>query len=297
MAAGLKLQSPSNGENRDTAINDDTGKTMQTGSGVGLKQNLEQYGSGDVIMTDRQLISGVHEVGMKTGKNQLLVHDGDENSVNQNGSAYVEDALELPRSAEATEAAEEQTKPNTIDGEIITLPEQSSRTPTVPDFEDVNFESMFNDNGTGDDNDQMDFDLGFANDTNTDHDFLNDSTFENINMTNEDVKNLNSTSNEDINTLLPGLESYVNAGDDFSLTDIPASNSAALPNASNMSGTTDPAILGPMEQAPIESNFDDFFASGNYMDGGGDDDTAGDGGFGDFDDSWFGTEADKPDGL
>lgn len=255
----------------------------------------EENDSKDVTMTNGQWSSGGKENGIEIGEIELSVLGGEDTVMKPRMDAGIDDAVAAAISVEAPEIAKEQTKTDPIDDETTTQPAHSSGTPTVPDFQDVNFESMFNDSGTADDNDQMDFDLGFVNDTNTDQDFLNESAFENITINNEDVKNLTTTSNEDINTLLPGLENYVNAGNDFSLTDIPASNSPALPDAANMSGLTDTTVSAPLEQAPLESNFDDFFASGNYMDAGGDEDMGGDGGFGDFDDSWFGTDVNKPD--
>ena len=270
---------------------------VTTNSEESLRQEkLEKNDSEDGTMTNGQWNSGGQEKEIETGNVQLSVLGREESVMKPKTDAGLDDAIAAAISFGAPETTKEQTNVDPIDDVTTTQPGRSSGTPTIPDFQDVNFESMFNDSGTADDNDQMDFDLGFTNEANTDQDFLNDSAFENITRSNEDVKNLNTTSNEDINTLLPGLENYVNAGDDFSLTDIPASNSTALPNAANMSGITDAAVSAPLEQAPLESNFDDFFASGNYMDGGGDEDMGGDGGFGDFDDSWFGNDVNKPDG-
>ncbi len=296
VAAGLKTHSPVNEEDISPAVNEST-EAMQTDSGDILAKESEKVASEDVIMTNGQSDSvGLEETAIGTGDGQALVIDRDAQRAKHQADTAVDDAVKLAVSLEPTETAAEQTNPNPIGEETTIQPGHSSESPTVPDFEDVNFESMFNDNATAADNDQMDFNLGFTNDTNTDQDFLNDSAFENMAMSNEDIKNLNTTSNEDLNTLLPGLENYVNAGDDFSLTDIPPPNPTTLPTTTNIIATAAPAATAPVEQAPIESNFDDFFASGNYMDGGGDDDMGADGGFGDFDDSWFGTECSKPDG-
>lgn len=296
-AAGLKVHSPINREETgtDAAVHENL-ETMQTSSGESREKDLEKVGPEDVIMANVQPYSAAEEEArMESEVLQFPAHDGDEHTPKHKINSAADDPVGLVASVEPAEIAKEQKTPNpTV--EETTQPVQLPESPTVPDFEDVNFESMFNDSGTAGDNDQMDLDLGFTNDTNTAQDFLNDSAFDDMTMSNDDVKNLNTTSNEDLNTLLPGLENYVNAGDDFSLTGIPESNSIALPNPTGVTGTTGPAGTVPVEQAPIESNFDDFFASGNYVDGGGDEDMGGDGAFGDFDDSWFGTEVGKPDG-
>ena len=294
-AAGLKPPSPSYRENSDTLVKGD----MNIESGEKMNREPEKNDAEDVIMTNGQSNSGTHdETGIENGENQVETHERNENLATSKLNVGVGDVVGLTALVEAPENTKEQTKPGQTDFEATTQPAQALGTPTIPDFQDVNFESMFNNDEEANGNDQMDFDLDFATDTNTAEDFLNHSAFENITMSNEEVKNLN-TSNEDINALLPGLENFVNAGDEFSLTDIPASNSAVLHETNNGSGTTNPAtsaIVAPVEQAPIESNFDDFFASGNYMDEGGDDDMGGDGRVGDFDDAWFATDINKSDG-
>lgn len=297
-AAGLKVHSPNNQEEKGTdAAGRENLETMQMSSGESGEKSLKKIGTDDVIMANVQPYSAAEEkAGMEAEALHFPVHDGDEHTLKHKMNPAADDPVGLVASVEPTETAKEPKTPNPTVGEP-TQPVPPPESPTVPDFEDVNFESMFTDSGTAGDNDQMDLDLGFNNDANTAQDFLNDSAFDSMTMSNDDAKNLNTTSNEDLNTLLPGLENYVNAGDDFSLAGIQQSNSIALPNPTGGIGTTGPAATtAPMEQAPIESNFDDFFASGNYLDGGGDDDMGGDGAFGDFDDSWFGTEVAKPDG-
>ena len=292
-AAGLKTPSPSHAEQKAAPANVEV-NTMYFESAENLHKEQESHVTENAIMTNGQPDPETQEViGMGIGENEPSTHGGNENLATSMMGTGVEIDVGSLETAETTEEAKMQTKPDQKVFEATTQPEQTSGTPTMPDFQDVNFESMFNDNGTADDNDQMDFDLDFGNDTNTAEEFLNDSAFENITMSNEEVKNLN-TSNEDINTLLPGLESYVNAGGDFSLTDVPASN-PAVPEVTSKSEMTNLAVAAPVEQAPIESNFDDFFASGNYMDEGGDDDLNGDGGFGDFDDAWFATDLNNTD--
>ena len=295
VAAGLKPQSPGDGETRATPQNEKV-ENAQTESEQSLRKELANLDSEDVIMVNGDLDTGVGGVGAEDMKIQLAPKIGDEDVAKQNADVDANHNAGLIISGEPMESAGDQMKSNKENEHDATRPVQSSGTPPVNDFQDINFESMFDDNGTTGDNDQIDFDLGFTNDTNMDEEFLNDSAFENITMSNEAAKDLNSTSNEDINTLLPGLENYVNAGDDFPISDNPAAHSVVTPYSGGMSKPTDAAAVASVEQAPLESNFDDFFASGTYMDGGGDDDMGEDGGFGDFDDSWFGTDVGKTDG-
>ena len=158
------------------------------------------------------------------------------------------------------------------------------------------FESMFNDLEPASNTEGLDFDLGFSTSAS---DLLNDSVFENIDMSNnEESASLNATSAEDINTLLPGLENYVNDGGDFSMIDLPMGNTMGDTAATvPMSGITeqvaasggdngDAGVGQSSEIAPMESNFDDLFGSGDWA-GDGD---MGDGAMVDFDDDWFNTD-------
>lgn len=154
---------------------------------------------------------------------------------------------------------------------------------------DLDFESMFNDTDLTGGDDDMNFGLDFSTDGNLNQDVLNDSAFANIEMTNADMSNLGATTSEDINTLLPGLENYVNAGADFS--NINLSVPSTLPETSQVGTVGAPAqVSAPSVVA--DSTLDDLFGSGDFaMDGTGDD-GMGTGTFGDledFDEDWFKT--------
>ncbi len=158
---------------------------------------------------------------------------------------------------------------------------------------DVDFESMFNDTDLTGGDANMDFGLDFSTDGNLHQDVLNDSAFENIEMSNADMSNLGATTSEDINTLLPGLENYVNAGTDFSNISIPVAST--LPETSQIApvGTSGASAQISAQPAVADSSLDDFFGSGDFsMDGVGDDGMDG-GTFGDlsdFDEDWFKTD-------
>ncbi|CAD6568022.1 MAG: hypothetical protein ASARMPRED_001386 [Alectoria sarmentosa] len=173
---------------------------------------------------------------------------------------------------------------------------------------ELDFESMFNDTDLTAGDGTMTFSLDFTSDANLNQDVLNDRAFENIEMSkdvlndsafekiemsNADLSNLGATTSEDINTLLPGLENYVNAGTDFSNINIPVASS--LPETSQITsvGTVGAPTQTSAQPAIVDSTFDDIFASGDFsIDGTGDDGMgAGNlGDFEDFDEDWFKTD-------
>ena len=170
----------------------------------------------------------------------------------------------------------------------LPVSEPSLETPTTANIRDANFESMFNDTQSAGADDSIDFGIDFGADNNMSQDMLNDNPF------GEDFTTMNAASNEDINTLLPGLENYVNAGD-FSMIDVPPATSAfSNPTATQITGTTAPTA--EMGGGATESSFDDlFFSSGDIGMGGSG--TGGDmggsenlGDFAEFDDQWFKTD-------
>ena len=158
------------------------------------------------------------------------------------------------------------------------------------------FESMFNDLENPSNPTSLDFDLGFPS---SGPDLLNDAAFESMipsTSNNDQTLNLPPATAEDIDSLLPGLDNYVNDGADFSMLDMNIPATAALPDASASIANTSAPALDPnatnegaqqMDSAPMESNFDDLF--GGSGDWGMDDDMGG-GTMGDFDEDWFKTD-------
>lgn len=140
-------------------------------------------------------------------------------------------------------------------------------TPTTANLRESDFETMFNDTEAVGGTQGLDQGLDFGLEFSVGAQGLNDVSFENSAMKDDDLTNLNTTSNEDINTLLPGLENYVNASDDFSIV-----GPAAGPTLPNSTGATANRTLTPQapEPIPTESNFDDLFSSDNFLDDGGD---------------------------
>ncbi|KAL8722233.1 MAG: hypothetical protein Q9181_007530 [Wetmoreana brouardii] len=216
-------------------------------------------------------------------------------------------AISLDREAPSTSAPTAPAAPEANNPPSTQLSEEApiSANPT-----DADFDSIFNDTDLPAATDDIDFDLAFsAEDATNPTDLLNESAFQNISIPTGDNQNANSTNashEEDITTLLPGLENYVNSSmghDDFaSAADIAIS--AGFPNsttdnqnpivgAKTTMGTGDAGsaaqIQSPIEAeaAPIESSFEDMFGIDSYMNGTGDDELAGSGEVGDFDEDWF----------
>ena len=157
---------------------------------------------------------------------------------------------------------------------------------------DLDFESMFNDTDLTGADDAMNFGLDFSSDENLNQDVLNEGAFANMEMSSADMPNLGATTSEDINTLLPGLENYVNAGTDFSNINI--SVPPPLPETSQGASVGTVSAPAQVSAAPVDadSSLDVLFGSGDFaMDGTGDD-GMGTGTFGDledFDEEWFKT--------
>lgn len=208
-------------------------------------------------------------------------------------SEQVAEKTEEKTAGKATEKVPNKS-PEKADPSATSIPQMSEpplidSAPTTHD--PAPFESMFNDLSPTQNGTNLDFDLGFS----TTDDLLD---FENIDMTNTvETANLNANQAEDINTLLPGLENYVNDSSDFSMIDLPmeplpGETAAAAP----VNGVTDGGIGGVtgvgegrhvVETAPMESNFDDLFGSAGDWSGDGD---LGDGAMVDFDEDWFKTD-------
>lgn len=170
------------------------------------------------------------------------------------------------------------------------------KTQASGNIKDLDFDSMFDDTvGDGGGNVEMDFDMDFPTHAGNSEALLIDDPFA-ANGIRGKTSALPAGPIEDIDSLLPGLESFANATDDFTMVDI-RSTSASAGSAVNMVPTSRPTVKsadGPPDLLPPGSNFDDmFFGSVDFPmeegngGGNGDDDF---GELGDFDESWFRTD-------
>ena len=182
-------------------------------------------------------------------------------------------SIEAPGTPSQADATKDMTK-QTIDdlnisGDIVANGLDTSGFTNINS--DTDFDSMFADTATLP-NDSVNFDLDFSTDQNATQGLLSGNTFGSLGPSSDDFGNVNPASNEDINSLLPGLESYVNEdgeneGDDFTMIDIPMGN--AGPDASKIATSKSDITATATENtsmtdtAPLDTNMDDMFDIGD----------------------------------
>ena len=133
--------------------------------------------------------------------------------------------------------------------------------------DDFDFESMFNDSNMMPQNGTMDLDFDFSNTDAGTQNTLADNPLDGMVLSNEDLSKAIPATNEDLDTLLPGLDSYVNANGEtaansqVSNINPPPHDAAQANQDSNIPNTTTTA-LG--EQPIVEPNFDDFFNPADF---------------------------------
>lgn len=291
VANGLKAQ-PSPEEVLDIPHLDNK-ETLETPTN-NITESTREAKEEDTLMTDSAL-----EADLAPSKDEPQVEapentESDSNNITrdpgmpQDAENSMGLAITLPQDsiAEATEPPKSPEKKISGATPAAEAPPDTSAT-------DLDFESMFNDTDLTGGGDTIDFGLDFASDGNLNQAVLNDSTFENMEMSNVDMSSLGATRSEDINTLLPGLENYVNAGADFSNVNVPVAST--LPETSQVAPVSTSAAPAQASTQPAvaDSSLDDIFGSGDFsMDGIGDDGMGG-GTFGDledFDEDWFKTD-------
>ena len=178
------------------------------------------------------------------------------------------DPENAPTSIKSTESPNEQiSKPEPtmqdVEGFMDVL-DQQAKTSAAVDHQETDFDSMFDDNKMGGDGNLMDFDLDFSAGSGMDQELINEPSLDNVGIGNEDLARFNASSTEDINTLLPGLENFVNSADDFTMIDVQAP-STLLP--SNSHATTSANAPPAITTAPPESNLDDLFPTSEFIAG------------------------------
>jgi len=153
---------------------------------------------------------------------------------------------------------------------------------------DLDFDSMFDDTAGDGGKDEMDFDMDFPTHAGNSEALLIDDSFA-VNA----IGGKASGPIEDIDSLLPGLESFANATDDFAMVNI-GTTSASAESTVTAVPTAAKSAEAPPDLLPPESNFDDmFFGSVDFPMGEGNGGGNGDDDFGelgDFDESWFKTD-------
>lgn len=159
-------------------------------------------------------------------------------------------------------------------------------------IKDLDFDSMFDDTVGDGGNDDMNFDMDFPTHAGNSEALLVDNSFA-ANAISGKASALPGGPIEDIDSLLPGLESFANATDDFAMVNI-GTTPASAESTVNAVPTAAKVAEVPPDLLPPESNFDDmFFGSVDFPMGEGNGGGTGDDDFGelgDFDESWFKTD-------
>ena len=227
-----------------------------------------------------------------------------------------------PKAEEPASKSSDQSQPA-----LALNPAEALQPTASQDTDPAPFESMFTDLENPSGPTSLDFELRFPPASTDAPDLLVDDTIFNSmppatsnidDQIRTQTQTLNTTA-EDIDTLLPGLDHYVNDPADFSILDLTIPTAAstapettttaaaainssapppppAQPQIANIdaAGAQQGQQLGQMDSAPsalpLESSFDDLFGgSGDW--GAVDDEMGGDGGtLGDFDEDWFRTD-------
>ncbi|MCJ1247391.1 hypothetical protein MMC30_004605 [Trapelia coarctata] len=242
--------------------------------------------------------------------------------------ASTEPAKPVPISVSASAASEDTAKATTGPPSGPPAPDSiSAPTPDLDHVSDLDFDSMFADTSVPDPSTNIDFDLDFSTSDNPFADLTSGNDFTVPNTSNMNGNGLangtghmsglgNSDMGGDIDSLMPGIESYVNAqtsstsaDDIFASLDLPSAETGvgtALgdpmgsgpqkaskapgidfgpPDANGTTQADVDAMMGGTEEGHMESNFDDsFFDDGMEMGDGAD---MGNGEFGDMIDDWF----------
>ena len=292
IANGLKAQPSPEEATRPIQLSDD--EPPETSRSSNAAHNHEDTNGNDTMMTNSGLEAGI--IGSTDEPHSEAPQNKDEGKHDDN----ITSDSGMPHNAEnsmdlASTVAQDSTEIIEPPKSPVKIPSGASpgaEAPLDSSAADLDFESMFNDTDlTGGDN-TMNFGLDFPSDGNLNQDVLNDSAFENIEISNADISNLGATTSEDINTLLPGLENYVNAGTDFSNINIPILPTLPETSQGTNVGTVSATAQESTQPAAAESSFDDIFGSGDYSMGGTGDDGLGAGTLGDFEDfdeDWFKT--------
>ncbi|KAK4690521.1 hypothetical protein P7C71_g6290, partial [Lecanoromycetidae sp. Uapishka_2] len=238
----------------DGTANEAGGISAETNSTIVINELPESPKFEDSQMTDFDFrlqapIAQMQELPLKSD-------DADGLGAVASMSQDVEDHSSLAIAIPAEVTSKTQNQPESIDNKTTSMidagPEPSLDAADPADFD---FESMFNDNDLINADDTTSFGLDFSTDNATQN-IMNNDTFENIDISDADM------ANEDINSLLPGLENYVNADTHLSSLGMPATSSQLQPPqpiqrpAAVTSGAPAPNVEGT---APLDSNIDHLF--------------------------------------
>ena len=262
-------------------------KAGETSSDVALMSQAEAFNAGEITATQTQISNAPAPIAQMQ-ELPSAIPSGEATDVApdlpQNTKEPAAAVITIPsHPAIENQSQQEETQANAP--ETMSAEQEARLNPT--DVADLDFESMFNDTGLVTNEDPINFDLDFSTEG-ASQDIMNDSAFENITMSDADLANAAPTSNEDINSLLPGLENYVNADTDLTSLRLPPASTASVTSQGAAIGASVTAATVPTQSSteamPADANFDNLFEGLDFsMDGTGQDDL-GDATLGDLDD-------------
>lgn len=270
---------------------DPSEKTIESGEEASkgrLVDGSEKQEMDDVVMLDQPIEKQLqgHSINSRPapktaglGRTEPVAQNISQNANDSKGLVVSTDTYSLEKKPPSSVASK---APNND-----VSPEQQLETPTTANLRDTDFETMFNDTENTEGHDEMDFEFDFSGNASINREVLDITSLKNASMNNEDLSNFVTTSTEDINTLLPGLESYVNnAGDDFLTTEMAMTSTLPISDPNRNASKYVASASQGFGIAAAQPNFDDPF-SFNDFGGSGDYDMSGEGNIddiGDFDD-------------
>ena len=134
----------------------------------------------------------------------------------------------------------------------------------MPDAIDLDFESMFNDTDPKAMDDTLNFDFDLSTDAPMAHNILNDSTFNDISVNDSNTMNVPASTNE-FESLLPGVENYLNVDTDLSSLSMPPVSSIPESSTAPVASTFEHSAQVSTEPIVGETSFDDnFFAFSDF---------------------------------
>ena len=207
-------------------------------------------------------------------------------------------AISMPDDIEAKTPQPKNEPPpsQTLPSGTITDPENTTNPVDDPSKleEEINFDALFNDTEGVPQDGPLDFDFDFTTGEDATQEIMNGTAVEGVDMNSADIANALPGTSEDLNSLLPGLESFVN-DTDVAANKAPNNNPPPRDQSQSEQHSGNEGEMQANAQPSLDnSGLDDFFSGANFdsTEGAGNPDSNlfGDDSFGqmeDFSDDWW----------
>ena len=252
---------------------------------------VQQLRDQDTVLPDApaQVNETVPEAAQTSGsaeagtKNQAIISLEGMPQDSQNAAGL---AISMPDNENATAKTDEL---------LAELPQAPGEAKTV---DELDFDSMFNSAEMISQDGALDFDMDFSLEGNDSQNILGDTSMEGINFGTSDLVNAVPATSEDLNSLLPGLESYVNAtnepnaGAPAGISATPLGDVPIPADRQNVSTSAHPTAEPALADTDLEDFFNTTAFDMNQANGNGEELQTGDGnfeGFEEFNDDWWKT--------